>query len=277
MAGFAIAVGTTDLAEQPREKIEPRRGSTSGAYLLARDAARIPLPPGQGSPGRLHWAAVAGDSLAADAITVSVEVIGVRASDPNWSRNIAWPITAPATAIDVGTRRDARAVTGSAAAARGWLRTSTPASIPALIVGRRSDLAVIAPASSAGIGPAAGKGVGGPRVRGAAAELRPASVDRSAVDRNCPDGVKLRPAVLGVVDISADQDQPITDAGAGKVPVVTRHELNHQVPVLLGVVVRHQHASVLRVELHQDVDVAIFLVADVLDRARDPAAGIAHQ
>ena len=220
---------------------------------------------------------MARNSLAADAITLSVEVVRVRASDPNGPIHIARPIAATAAAIDIATRRDARAVTGGAAAARGWLRSSASTPVPALVVGRRGNLAVIAPASSAAIGPAGRNGVCGPSVRGAAAELRATPTDRSVVDRDRPDGVKLRPAVLGVVDIGADQDQPITDAGAGKVPVVTRHELNHQVPVLLGVIARHQHVSVLRVELHQDVDVAIFLVADVLDRACDPAAGIAHQ
>jgi hypothetical protein len=86
--------------------------------------------------------------------------------------------------------------------------------------------------------------------------------------------MKLCPTVFGVVDVGPDQGQPITDVGPREMPVVTGHELDHQVAVLDGTVVRHQHAPVLAVQGHQDMDVAILLVADVRDRTGNPAAGI---
>ena len=83
--------------------------------------------------------------------------------------------------------------------------------------------------------------------------------------------------MLGVIDVGTDQDQPIADAGPWQMSVVAWHELDHQVAVLLGAVVRHQRAAILRIQPDQDVDVAVFLVAYVLDRARNPAARIADQ
>jgi hypothetical protein len=145
------------------------------------------------------------------------------------------------------------------------------------VVGRWRELAVIATAPVPSIRAAGGNGISGPRIGWAAAELGPASLDGTAVDRDRPNRVKLCPAVLGVVNVCADQRKGIANARSGQMPVIARHELDHQIAVLLGAVVRHQHVPVLRIQADQDVDVAAFLIAYVIDHARDPAAGIADE
>jgi hypothetical protein len=79
--------------------------------------------------------------------------------------------------------------------------------------------------------------------------------------------VKLCPTVLGVIDIDPNERQAIPDAWARQVAVVAGHELDHQISALLGVVIGHQHAPVLRIEGDKDVNVPILLVSHVLDRA----------
>jgi hypothetical protein len=82
--------------------------------------------------------------------------------------------------------------------------------------------------------------------------------------------------MLGVIDVSARERDPIADVWPRQMAVVARHELDHEIAALLGVVISHQHALVLAVEINEDVNIPVFLIADIIDGARDLAAGIAN-
>lgn len=77
--------------------------------------------------------------------------------------------------------------------------------------------------------------------------------------------MELRPTVLGVDHVRADQIESIADAGPRQMPVVARHELDHEVAILDRVVAVGQHDAIARNEANEDVDVPVLLVADVVD------------
>ena len=87
--------------------------------------------------------------------------------------------------------------------------------------------------------------------------------------------MKLGPGVLGVIDIGAHENQSISDARPRQMAVVAGHELDHEVATFLGGVLRHQDAAVLAIEIHQDMDVSVLFIADVVDRAGDAPARVA--
>jgi hypothetical protein len=55
----------------------------------------------------------------------------------------------------------------------------------------------------------------------------------ATVDLHGPHGVKLVPAVVGVVYPSAGEPNVVTDRGRGQMTSIARHELDHQCAVLL--------------------------------------------
>src|SRR5579859_2912250 len=99
---------------------------------------------------------------------------------------------------------------------------------------------------------------------------------RAAVDRLRPDWVYLMPRVLGVVDPGAEEGDPIAHRRLGQMASVSRHQLDDEPAVLVGLVAGVEEPPVGPVDLYVVVHVAVLLGPDLFHGPRDPLATIEH-
>jgi hypothetical protein len=73
--------------------------------------------------------------------------------------------------------------------------------------------------------------------------------------------MQLVPAVLGVIDPCAGQRNALANTRFWEVATVTRHELDHKIAMLLGLVCRSEKIAIGSIKRDVDVQVAVRLVA----------------
>lgn len=75
----------------------------------------------------------------------------------------------------------------------------------------------------------------------------------ATIEGDGPDRVQLIPAMLGVIDPSTGQGDLLSNMRFWQVATIARHELDHEIAVLLCFVARIEQPAVCRVECKVDV------------------------